>query len=130
IDTPALRKRYNVPDDWQKPSVELERLVPSFQKGSGARRMGRCLGDARSNRSRSYQVFLEGVMRLATEMGWRPSLSNEFPTTVNRSNSLIAGRHCRQVWRSGPASRCSARACRMGHIYPELSLVCFGGSLD
>ncbi|KSN30097.1 cytoplasmic protein [Pseudomonas aeruginosa] len=72
LDTPALRKRYSVPDDWQKPSVELERLVPSFQKGSGARRMGRWLGDERSNRSRSYQVFLEGVMRLATEMGWAP----------------------------------------------------------
>lgn len=72
LDTPALRKRFNHPDEWQKPSAELERLIPSFQKGSGARRMGQHLGQAESNRSKSYQVFLEGVTKMAKEMGWQP----------------------------------------------------------
>lgn len=72
LDTPALRKRFRTPDEWQKPSVELERLIPTFQKGSGARLMGHWLGQEQSNRSRSYQVFLEGVTRLAAEMGWTP----------------------------------------------------------
>jgi hypothetical protein len=72
LDSAALRKRFSTPDGWQKPSVELERLIPTFQKGSGARLMGHWLGQAQSNRSRSYQVFLEGVTRMATEMGWTP----------------------------------------------------------
>ncbi len=72
LDTSALRKRFRTPDEWQKPSVELERLIPTFQKGSGARLMGLWLGQAQDNRSRSYQVFLEGVTRMAKEMGWTP----------------------------------------------------------
>ena len=30
LNTPALRKRFAAPDDWQKPSVEVKRLVPAF----------------------------------------------------------------------------------------------------
>lgn len=70
LNSPALRKRFKTPDEWQKPSVELERLIPEFQKGSGARLMGQWLSASRCNRSKSYQVFLEGVTRMAAEMGW------------------------------------------------------------
>lgn len=71
LDAPAMRKRFAVPDDWQKPSVELERLIPTFQKGSGARTMATCLRET-GNRSVSYQVFVQGVRRVAAEMGYQP----------------------------------------------------------
>ena len=67
-NTPAQRKRFVDPDAWQKPSVEVKRLVPRFQKISGARAMGDQL-DVLRNRSRSFQVFASGVRRVAAEMG-------------------------------------------------------------
>lgn len=67
LDTPALRKRFANPDDWEKPSAEVGRLVPAFQKTGGARLMSQCLG-AESNRSRSFQFFVEGIRRVAQEM--------------------------------------------------------------
>jgi len=70
LDTPALRKRFAIPDGWQKPSVELRRLSPTFQKGSGARAMAACLRET-GNLSRSYQVFVDGVRRVAEEMGYQ-----------------------------------------------------------
>lgn len=70
VDTPALRKRFANPDDWQKPSVEVKRLAPAFQKSSGARAMARHLNSA-SNRSRSLQVFVAGVQNMATTMGYQ-----------------------------------------------------------
>lgn len=66
---PAARKRYLDPDTVMKPSEELKRLVPAFQKGVAARRMGTALRDPDQNRSRSFQVFVAGVRRLALEMG-------------------------------------------------------------
>jgi hypothetical protein len=69
LASPALHKRFADPDTWQKPSVELARIVPGFQKGSGARLMGEHLSTT-ANRSVSYQVFLTGVARIAQEMGW------------------------------------------------------------
>lgn len=66
-DTPALRKRFADPDSWQKPSVEVRRLVSAFQKGSGARHMGRHLS-IKGNASASYQVFISGLQRLQKEM--------------------------------------------------------------
>lgn len=71
--TPALRKRFVDPDTWEKPSAEVQRLLPSFQKGQASRRMGAALRDAEHSRSRSFQVFVEGVRRLALEMGWQPA---------------------------------------------------------
>jgi len=68
VDSPALRKRLITPDDWQKPSVEVKRLVPAFQKTSGARAMAQHLGPE-TNRSQSLQTFVAGVRRLATDMG-------------------------------------------------------------
>jgi hypothetical protein len=74
LNTPALRKKFAEPDAWQKPSVEVQRLVDSFQKTSGARAMGPCLGEA-TNRSRSFQVFVDGVRKVAAEMGHCPDPS-------------------------------------------------------
>lgn len=68
LNTPALRKRFAAPDDWQKPSVEVKRLAPTFQKGSGARAMAACLHET-GNLSRSFQVFVAGVHHIAEEMG-------------------------------------------------------------
>lgn len=66
-DTPALRKRFADPDTWQKPSVEVRRLVPAFQKGSGARQMGRYLS-VDGNASPSFRAFLVGVQALHQKM--------------------------------------------------------------
>ncbi|HEX5784551.1 MAG TPA: DUF4276 family protein, partial [Burkholderiaceae bacterium] len=69
LNTPALRKRYADPDRWQKPSVELERLIPEFQKGSGARAMAEVLAEG-PNTSASFRAFVSGVRRLAADMGY------------------------------------------------------------
>lgn len=71
VCAPAVRKRFADPDVWAKPSVEVQRLLPDFQKGQASQRMGRALRDAGDNRSRSFQVFLAGVRRVAAEMGWQ-----------------------------------------------------------
>ncbi|MDR2128089.1 MAG: DUF4276 family protein [Burkholderiaceae bacterium] len=64
VNIPKNRKRFANPDAWQKPSREVERLVPCFQKQSGARKLAEHL-DAQHNRSHSFQVFVKGVSRLA-----------------------------------------------------------------
>lgn len=69
LDSPALQKRFADPDAWQKPSHELARLIPEFQKGSAARLMAECLEEKR-NVSRSFQAFIGGIRRLANEMGY------------------------------------------------------------
>jgi hypothetical protein len=63
----AGSSRYRVPDAIRKPSTDLERLLPGFQKISGARKMGALLAEER-NRSRSFQVFVAGVRRVASEL--------------------------------------------------------------
>jgi hypothetical protein len=70
LDTPSLRKRFADPDAWQKPSSELKRLIPEFQKGSAARGMARYLREA-GNLSDSFNVFVAGVRRMAGEMGYQ-----------------------------------------------------------
>jgi len=70
IDTPANRKRFTSPDDWRKPSAEVKRLIPEFQKSSGAHAMAAHLAPM-SNRSKSFQVFVDGVRRMAAEMGYK-----------------------------------------------------------
>lgn len=72
LRSPAARKRFSNPDKWEKPSVEVLRVLPAFQKGQGARRMGIALGVADESRSRSFQVFIAGVRRVALELGWQP----------------------------------------------------------
>lgn len=56
------RARFRDPDHIVKPATALARLVPGFQKVSGARRMATAL--TRDNRSRSFQVLLAGLDRL------------------------------------------------------------------
>ena len=49
-----------------RPSKVLDDLIPEFNKRPGARAMGEKL--TRENRSRSYQVFLDGVERLHQQL--------------------------------------------------------------
>jgi hypothetical protein len=68
--TPELRqigrrRGFRDPDRIVNPAEALQRLVPDFQKISGARRMGGCL--CARNRSKSFQVFLDGLRPLAPE---------------------------------------------------------------
>ena len=68
LKSPALRKRFAIPDDWQKPSDELHRLIPGFQKGSGARVMAKHLTED-SNKSKSYNKFIDGIRDLLSDKG-------------------------------------------------------------
>ena len=67
IDTAHFRKRFSKPDDWQKPSVELARIIKGFQKIGGARLMSQYLG-VDTNKSQSFQVFVAGVRDIASKM--------------------------------------------------------------
>ena len=62
--------RYRDPDAITEPSRALERLVPGFQKVSGARLMAPLISPER-NRSHSFRVFIEGVERIAGGTGNR-----------------------------------------------------------
>ena len=70
LDTPGHRKRFANPDGWQKPSVEVGRLVAGFGKVAGARSMAVYLQACEQNRSTSFKAFTIGVRRVALEMGW------------------------------------------------------------
>ncbi len=72
VSSLAVRKRFVNPDMWEKPSVEVQRLLPRFQKGQGAQRMALALQDPARNASRSFQVFVAGLRKLALDMGWNP----------------------------------------------------------
>ncbi len=66
---PALSKigrksKYSNPDALRNAAQELNRLVPEFRKVDGARRMGKIMPtQGNANRSRSFQVFVEGLRR-------------------------------------------------------------------
>jgi len=74
LNSSSMRKKFSIPDEWQKPSVELSRLIPSFQKGSGARSMAKFLSES-ANLSHSFQIFVFGVRRLAKSMGYEQSVT-------------------------------------------------------
>ncbi len=57
------RARYRHPESRAKPSEDLKKLIPTFQKTDGARRMAHHL-TREGNRSHSFPVFLNGVERL------------------------------------------------------------------
>jgi hypothetical protein len=57
---------YRNPDSHPKPSSDLAKLNPSFEKSSGARRMAERMTRER-NRSHSFAVFLSGVERLLAD---------------------------------------------------------------
>jgi hypothetical protein len=60
------RARFRDPDAIGQPARALAEQVEEFQKVSGARRMRQHL--SRDNRSRSFQVLMDGIERLAREM--------------------------------------------------------------
>jgi len=60
LESIERRGQYRDPDAVVRPSAELTRLVPAFQKVSGARRMSTQL-TREGNRSRSFSVFLRGI---------------------------------------------------------------------
>lgn len=68
----SRKARYRDPDAVQQPSKALKKLVPEFQKGSGARIMANFLSRER-NRSNSFQVFLSGLDRLCADRKSSPS---------------------------------------------------------
>lgn len=69
INTERNRSKYRNPDEWQKPSVEVGRMIDEFQKFDGARRIAPILSEE-NNTSHSFGVFLQGVRRLARQMGY------------------------------------------------------------
>lgn len=64
-----IQKRFRDPDSIDKPSLILDKLIPTFQKLSGARRMGVKIR-RESNTSKSFAIFISGVEKVATEMGY------------------------------------------------------------
>ena len=64
LNTQPNRKRYSDPDKLAKPSAEVKRLSPGFQKTAGARLMAAHLSEA-GNLSKSFQYFISGLRRLA-----------------------------------------------------------------
>jgi hypothetical protein len=61
------KARYRDPDAVVRPSEEIEKLVPEFQKVSGARLMAKRLSRD-GNSSRSFQVLIEGIDRFSTTL--------------------------------------------------------------
>ena len=57
------RARYRNPEARAKPSEDIRRLIPTFQKTDGARRMAQHL-TREGNHSHSFAVFLNGIERL------------------------------------------------------------------
>lgn len=54
---------YRNPESRPNPSEDIRRLIPSFQKTDGARRMAQHL-TRENNRSHSFAIFLDGIARL------------------------------------------------------------------
>lgn len=59
--------RYRDPDEIRQPSREIAKLVPEFQKISGARRMASYLS-REGNHSRSFQVMIDGIERISASI--------------------------------------------------------------
>jgi hypothetical protein len=64
LATVGQRARFRDPDCVVQPAQALVKLVPSFQKVSGARRMAPLLDPTRS-KSRSFRALIDAVQRLA-----------------------------------------------------------------
>lgn len=62
------RARFRDPDTLPRPSDELARLVPAFQKVSGARAMANHI-DRTRNRSPSFRIFAAGIDQVAEAYG-------------------------------------------------------------
>jgi hypothetical protein len=62
------KAKYRNPDELHRPVDEVRRLVPSYQKVDGARRVGPLLEPQR-NLSPSFRAFCAGIERLCGERG-------------------------------------------------------------
>ena len=62
----GTKARFRNPDEIQSPSRTMEKLVPEFQKISGARRLGTYLA-CTGNSSISFQFFIQAVKGLVEE---------------------------------------------------------------
>ena len=71
INSQPNRKRYKNPDRLSKPSLEIKRLLPTFQKLGGARNLAEYLS-INGNTSCSFNAFFSGVANVANEMGYKP----------------------------------------------------------
>lgn len=60
IKSSTHAKKFANPDAIPKPSGEIKRLIPKFQKVSGARTMSQIL-DVERNRSASFKIFISGL---------------------------------------------------------------------
>ena len=66
----SKKGKFRDPDSIVNPARALSKLVPEFQKISGARRMAKFL--IRDNSSHSFEVFVEGIDRVADAMQSEP----------------------------------------------------------
>ena len=57
------QRKYRNPDGLNNAAQELRRLVPTYQKISGARTIGQHM-DINNNCSVSFRVFIEGVYKV------------------------------------------------------------------
>ena len=64
IRAPGNGARFRKPDDIVKPSRQLKRLIPEFQKIDGARRMAPHL-TVSANKSPSFRALISGIARTA-----------------------------------------------------------------
>lgn len=81
FDRPAVtrdtcRRKYRNPDCLVRPVEELRKLVPGYQKRSGARLVGPLL-DLDGNRSPSFHAFCKGLVRFLTQDGQRQAQSED-----------------------------------------------------
>ncbi len=61
------KAKYRDPDSVQRPSAKLEKLIPEFQKVSGARLMAQRL-TREHNRSVSFRVSMDGIESIAQSL--------------------------------------------------------------
>ena len=60
------KRKFKDPDHLSSPYLELKKLVKDYQKVSGARAIGPRL-DPDNNRSKSFQVFIQGIRRIVEQ---------------------------------------------------------------
>ena len=61
------QQKFRHPDRLSNPAQELKRLIPEFQKISGARQIAPLI-DISNTRSRSFAVFIEGLTQVKSQM--------------------------------------------------------------
>ena len=57
------KRKYSVPDSIENPKDELKKLIPQHEQISGARKIAPLM-DINNNRSKSFNVLLDGIRRI------------------------------------------------------------------